>query len=148
MNLTDSDFQAAAHCELEKFLRIAAEITDAEEGSALMPFSLIDEHWHLLLSDQQAYQALSRQVAGVVVGHQECQGYGELEWVRRYKDRHGPLPEIWFWSHTGEFDRGAMADYRRSGEWRANWTCGSYIPMEDPGEEPRPPQPQPGPVVS
>jgi hypothetical protein len=78
------------------------------------------------------------------VEHRECRGYGELEWVRDYEERYGELPDIWFVSDTGELDASALAEYRRTGEWRANWTCGSYIPLEDP-PAPHPPRPEPTP---
>lgn len=108
-----------AERELSRFLALAA--ASGEDCAFLMPTCEVDEYWHRLLSQPEAYLAFCDRVAGAPVEHIQRGGIARLPWVELYHARHGELPRIWFQ------DDNAYASYQRTGEVLASWDCSPEV---------------------
>ena len=104
-----------AERELGRFLALAASSSDANEF--VMPMGAVDECWHRLLKQPDAYQRFCDRVAGGAVAHVKGRGAGRLPWVERYHACLGALSRVWFQNDA------AYAEYQRAGEVWASWDC-------------------------
>ncbi|MGH8887303.1 MAG: hypothetical protein ACRDYX_19485 [Egibacteraceae bacterium] len=105
--------------ELEKLFRLAAAgVTDLT-----MPSKAIDDVWHALLTERDAYERFSMAACGRVIAHRPNEGEGSVAWTREYESRFGMLDPIWFTDQSGVLDRAAYERYLDTGRFKASWDC-------------------------
>ena len=125
IGVASSVSKAEAIEELSKFLVLAGEI----RKPMTMFSAFIDEAWHDLLSDPEAYAEFSNAACGSVIGHiagtapEVIGGEPYFGWTSSYQERYGPLPSIWFADKTGRIDHEAHEHFVSTGEIRAAWSC-------------------------
>ena len=132
---THSAVQDVAERELGRFLALAAASGDGQ--AFLMPKCRVDEHWHQLLADPEAYRVFCERVAGGHVEHVKNGGVDRLPWVSLYHARHGALPRVWF-ENDADF-----AAYQRTGEVIASWDCNPSVQRKRERQTPSKPAAQP-----
>jgi hypothetical protein len=110
--------------ELGKFFQLAA--SGAE--NLTMPSEVIDQEWHNLIEDKEAYEQFCIKKCGTVIEHKPCLGDGLVEWTPVYEARFGKLPQTWFIDKQGIFDEQAYKGYLETGKWYAGWDCSPAVP--------------------
>ena len=114
----DDAQKKAARTELAKIFKLAAQ------GHPVEMFSTaIDDVWHDMLMDRQAYEAFSLQESGAIIGHATTSGEGLISFIKAYEAAYGKLPEIWFTQRNGTYDSARYKQYLNSGVVRAQWDC-------------------------
>jgi hypothetical protein len=108
-----------ARTELRKFLALAALAETPLEMFSI----LIDDEWHKLVADPDAYAAFCETTVGHHVAHVEGTDSGEVSWIADYHRQWGELPTIWFTDETGVVDQTAYDLYRRTRTVTASWNC-------------------------
>lgn len=114
------------HQELERFLLLA---TDNPDVPMRMPACPVDTYWHAVEGTPD-YLTVARQLtAGGTIDHVPAGGHDAIEWVARYEEAYGPLPEVWFTSATdGSLDEDEWERYQRTGCIpRLSWDCGPQV---------------------
>lgn len=80
----------------------------------------IDEVWHELESDKEAYDAFCRETWGEHVMHNAwAKGdpvYYEIPWVSEYESAYGKLSSIWFADKNGSIDQELFDHYKSTGK--------------------------------
>ncbi|MCD9145913.1 hypothetical protein [Streptomyces albireticuli] len=121
----ESVTERQALAELSKFFQLHAARTGRGDSSFMPMFSgRIDEAWHRLSDDRQAYAQFCTDNAGRQVTHVSTLGRGPIQWTSDYEARFGALPVIWFAATTGSINQAAYELYRSTGRIEASWNCG------------------------
>ena len=111
-----------AQAELSRFFVIAHE-RSMRGALTPMPSGLVDEHWHSLLEEENAYRQFCMEQVGIIVKHVPNTGFGELPWVADYHAAFGQLPSTWFADASGKVDQVAYERYLQSGAVVTSWDC-------------------------
>lgn len=100
--------------------------TEGIQNINLPTNSYIDEVWHNMLKDKEAYEKFSLDACGKVVNHLAQPGEGKLEWIESYENKYGKLNDLWFYDVNGELKEEELEHYHKNGEVVCSWDCKPY----------------------
>ncbi|WP_156418537.1 hypothetical protein [Aureimonas sp. D3] len=113
MSASDEISKEAAIKELGRYFQLRIP-------GAPMFSDYIDDVWHDMMADREAYDEFARTNWGQLVEHHEFEEgdavYAEIPWVKDYEQKFGKLPAVWFARSDGSIDTELQTEYQETGK--------------------------------